>query len=68
MDNQNNNFINTNATETNSSNGFKSSKPSKASKPQKEKKQGSGAGFGKAVVLTFCKWNYRCNFSTWSMF
>ena len=53
MDNQNNNFINTNATETNSSSGFKSSKPSKASKPQKEKKQGSGAGFGKAVVLPF---------------
>lgn len=53
MDNQNNNFINTNATETNSSNGFKTAKPPKASKPQKEKKQSSGAGFGKTVVLPF---------------
>src|SRR5699024_5739604 len=53
MDNQNNNFINTNATETNTSNGCKSSKPSKASKPKKEKKQSSGTGFGKTVVLPF---------------
>ena len=32
MENQNNNFINTNATETNSSNGFKSAKPNKGTK------------------------------------
>ena len=53
MENQNNNFINTNATETNSSNGFKSAKPNKGTKPQKEKKQNSGSGFGKTVVLPF---------------
>ena len=53
MENQNNNFINTNATETNSSNGFKSAKPNKNVKPQKEKKQNSGSGFGKTVVLPF---------------
>ena len=53
MENKNNNFINTNATETNSSSSFKSAKPSKGSKPQKEKKQNSGSGFGKTVVLPF---------------
>ncbi len=53
MENQNNNFINTNATETNSSNGFKSAKPNKGTKPQKEKKQNSGSGFGKTVILPF---------------
>ena len=53
MENQNNNFINTNATETNSSNGFKSAKPNKGTKPPKEKKQNSGSGFGKTVVLPF---------------
>ena len=53
MENQNNNFINTNATETNSSNGFKSAKPNKGTKPQKEKKQNSSAGFGKTVILPF---------------
>ena len=53
MENQNNNFINTNATETNSSNGFKTAKPQKNMKPQKEKKQNSGSGFGKTVVLPF---------------
>lgn len=53
MENKNNNFINTNATETNSSSSFKSAKPSKGTKPQKEKKQNSGSGFGKTVVLPF---------------
>ena len=53
MDNSNNNFINTNATESNSSNSFKTTKVPKASKPPKEKKQSSGAGFGKTVVLPF---------------
>ena len=53
MENQNNNFINTNATETNLSNGFKSAKPNKGTKPQKEKKINSGSGFGKTVVLPF---------------
>ena len=53
MENQNNNFINTNATETNSSNGFKSAKPNKKVKMPKEKKQNSGSGFGKTVVLPF---------------
>ena len=55
MDNQNNNFnyINTNATETNSSNSFKSAKPPKKSKPVKEKKLNNGTGFGKTVALPF---------------
>ena len=53
MENKNNNFINTNATETNSSSSFKSAKPSKGTKPQKEKKLNSGSGFGKTVVLPF---------------
>ena len=53
MDSSNNNFINTNATETNSSNGFKATKAPKASKPPKDKKPNSGSGFGKTVVLPF---------------
>ena len=53
MENQNNNFINTNATETSSSNDFKSTKPNKGLKPQKEKKQNSSSGFGKTVLLPF---------------
>lgn len=55
MDNQNNNnyYINTNATETNSSSSFKAAKAPKAPKPPKEKKIKSSTGFGKSVALPF---------------
>lgn len=48
------NYVNTNATETNYSNGFKTTKKdSKKNKSQKVKKISSGNGFGKTIVLPF---------------